>query len=547
MTRAETITIEMPGVLSLWPAAIAAALYLALAAVLLWLGLSLTGGAFVYPQDDPYIHLAIARTLAEHGVWGIRPTEFAGASSSPLWTVLLAGLWKLGAQMVWVPLVLNLLCGILLLAIADTVLRPYIPPRLRAAVLVAMVLVTPLPTLALIGMEHTLYIVIALLLGWRLAGVAVGGASFVSSIDLPLAALLVSTRYEGTFFVAAAGVLLWIRGHRLHAVALGIAGALPMVLYGAYSIAHGGLILPNSVLMKSGPGRFSDVGSGVAAVIADWFAILNLFGRPPQLVLTLGTLAALALSFRDEHEPGTRARAFAILFLAVSALHACLVKLEWFFRYEAYLMVFGLVAVCLVIAERPVLPWQLSRNSRNPAAAVCVLVLALPLFARALTAISATPLAMRNVFEQQYQLATFLQRTYPQVGVALNDIGAVSFLATSRIVDIVGLATQDVANLKRHRRLDRNALEVLVRTGDVEAIAIYEDVFAPIIPASWILVGEWTISNNVAVSEDTVGFYAPTAHEATRLGRALDEYAPMLPRAVIYRRKLSKEIGEGGG
>ena len=85
------------------------AIYLGLVAVLLTASLALTGGSFTFAQDDPYIHLAMARTLAEHGVWGIAPDAFASASSSPLWTLLLAALWTLGAKAVWVPFVLNLI------------------------------------------------------------------------------------------------------------------------------------------------------------------------------------------------------------------------------------------------------------------------------------------------------------------------------------------------------------------------------------------------------------------------------------------------------
>jgi hypothetical protein len=150
---------------------------------------------------------------------------------------------------------------------------------------------------------------------------------------------------------------------------------------------------------------------------------------------------------------------------------------------------------------------------------------------------------MRNVFEQQYQLAHFLRRAYPDAAVAVNDIGAVSWFSTSHIVDIVGLSNQDVANLKRHRRFDRQAVETLIRGSDVKAVAIYEEVFTPIIPSTWILVGEWTISDNVAVSENTVGFFAPTADDAIRLEKALDDYATTLPRAVMYRRRLDGGFG----
>jgi hypothetical protein len=63
---------------------------------------------------------------------------------------------------------------------------------------------------------------------------------------------------------------------------------------------------------------------------------------------------------------------------------------------------------------------------------------------------------------------------------------------------------------------------------------MYEKVFEPIIPRSWTLVGEWTIANNVGVSEDTVGFYAPTPADVTRLRGALDAFATALPGTVKY-------------
>jgi hypothetical protein len=63
----------------------------AIIAAAVFLGMRSTGGRLGYTLDDPYIHLSIARNLAAHGVWGVNEGEFAGASSSPLWTLLLAG------------------------------------------------------------------------------------------------------------------------------------------------------------------------------------------------------------------------------------------------------------------------------------------------------------------------------------------------------------------------------------------------------------------------------------------------------------------------
>jgi hypothetical protein len=47
-----------------------------------------TNGTFVYPLDDTYIGMAIARNLAMHGVLGITSREFSSSGSSPLFWAL---------------------------------------------------------------------------------------------------------------------------------------------------------------------------------------------------------------------------------------------------------------------------------------------------------------------------------------------------------------------------------------------------------------------------------------------------------------------------
>ena len=48
-----------------------------------------TGGVFMYPVDDVFIHLELAHNLAKSGTWGINPDVFSPASSSILYTLLL--------------------------------------------------------------------------------------------------------------------------------------------------------------------------------------------------------------------------------------------------------------------------------------------------------------------------------------------------------------------------------------------------------------------------------------------------------------------------
>ncbi|MBK5297979.1 MAG: hypothetical protein JJE40_12545 [Vicinamibacteria bacterium] len=520
-------------------AAPAIALYLALVAILLWFSLARTGGMFVYAQDDPYIHLALARTLAEHGVWGIRPNEFAFASSSPLWTLLLAALWTLGAHAIWVPFALNIVFGVVFLGVSASYVARCVgqgfSPAHTIAITCALVVVIPLPTLAFIGMEHTLQVLLVVVFAWQAAERLAGQRSDWLWPSV-VAALMVGTRYESLFLIAVVGAILLWQGKLPSAIGLGVAAAAPVAAFALYSVAHGGLVLPNSVLMKSGPGRFSTLAAGISAVATDWLAIGSLFARPPQLVLTLGVLIGLLLAPSARVTSASRTGWLAALFLGTSLLHACLVKVEWFFRYEAYLMALGLLAVAGVgsIVEWPVGTERNRKAPWHPATAPLLVLLALPLAIRGLTALATTVPAAESIYGQQVQMGHFFQRFYPGRPVAVNDIGAVAWYSSSPLLDIVGLASQPVADLKRQNALDAVALGTLADEHAVEAIAVYEKPFAAILPASWVKVGEWTVSNSVGVSNGAVAFLARTDGDAQRLRRALDTYAVMLPDGVTW-------------
>src|ERR1700748_216258 len=62
-----------------------------------------SGGTFMYPLDDTFIHMTVAKTLALHGTWGIAPGEFESASSSVGYTLLLAGLFRVFSVHAYIP------------------------------------------------------------------------------------------------------------------------------------------------------------------------------------------------------------------------------------------------------------------------------------------------------------------------------------------------------------------------------------------------------------------------------------------------------------
>jgi asparagine N-glycosylation enzyme membrane subunit Stt3 len=77
------------------------------------------GGHFTFPMDDAYIHLAMAKNLAVHGVWGVTRHAFSSTSSSPLWTLLIAACFRVAGVWAPMPLLLNLVISTILLIVVD--------------------------------------------------------------------------------------------------------------------------------------------------------------------------------------------------------------------------------------------------------------------------------------------------------------------------------------------------------------------------------------------------------------------------------------------
>jgi hypothetical protein len=113
--------------------------------VLLVAALRTSDGTMVYALDDPAIHLSVAQNLVDHGTWGVTPGHFQSASSSPLWTLLVAafvGVAPFAAD--WAALVLNVAAFHLLLQERDRT-RSRIR-RLAPYLLVALATLTRLET-----------------------------------------------------------------------------------------------------------------------------------------------------------------------------------------------------------------------------------------------------------------------------------------------------------------------------------------------------------------------------------------------------------------
>ncbi|MBS0210329.1 MAG: hypothetical protein JSS27_15395 [Planctomycetes bacterium] len=470
-----------------------------------------TGGHVIYALDDAYIHMAIAKNVAQHGTWGISPHEFAAASSSPLWTSALAAFYKVFGVQEVTPLVMNLAAAALAVAVLWRVLAlSGVSLGQTLVVLIVAIFVTPIVPVAFTGMEHLLHAALSLAFLFAACSaltVAIGSAEWrrASRWALVLAPLLGATRYESLFLIAAVAALALLKRRFTFAAAVTLLGALPVTVAGCVYRAQGWYFLPTSVLLKGNRPSLASPG-GLQAFFDVAIGRVNENPHVVAMLVAVAVSAAL-LGRKLWREP---AGLMALAVLVTGGLHCLLAAFGWFYRYEAYLVYLG-VATLALLWRRPA-EGNLSAEQLSTRRLVLALVLigvglaALPRAVRAHTTVAA---ACGNIHEQQYQLGLLVRRHYNHAAVAANDVGAISFLSDADVLDLWGLGNREVARLKLAGQYDRDQIARLARERGVTIAMVYDPWFIERggLPASWKRVGQWTIKHNVVCDQPTVSFY----------------------------------------
>ena len=115
---------------------------------------------------------------------------------------------------------------------------------------------------------------------------------------------------------------------------------------------------------------------------------------------------------------------------------------------------------------------------RRRAVLACAVVLAIPLVTRAAKGMLVTVPATGEVYRQQYQMALFFGEYYRGETVALNDIGAVSWLAPVKVIDLIGLASSEVADARRRDADGTVFFGDLLRRHGAAAACVYDFYFS---------------------------------------------------------------------
>jgi hypothetical protein len=533
---------QTPGILKRhWPLIVSLGILWAGMAILLAMSIGRNQGHFIYPLDDAYIHMAMAKNLSQHGVWGVTPYGFTSSSSSPAWTLLLSFVYLVVGVNQVAPFVLNVVFATLTVWLAYALLRRYdLPPVYNLATLLAILVFTPLLAMTFLGMESILAPLLTIALVYIAARILYqDGPSRREWLSLLiLAPVLTSVRYEGMFVVLVVAVLLVIRRRWKQSLTLLALGLVPILVYGVISTSLGWYFLPNPVLVKSAipAGSLTDV----AGYFRNFFN--NVVRAAPVGVLALIALVLLCARFFSRRALktlwGDSTTAMLAIFVATCLLHMFFAKTGSYWRYEAYLVALGLLVVA--VGLRAYLPTHTTRTARRELLAqrlallVLGVILVFTIAERGVWGSLKVPQVTTNIYQQQYQMGKFVREFYEGESVAANDIGAVSYLADVRLLDLWGLGTLDVAQARLDGSYDTEMIATLTEQADVEVALVYDSWFDRYggLPSEWAKVGEWTIPNNIICGNATVSIYAVRSEEEAALIQNLRSFSSRLPPDV---------------
>jgi hypothetical protein len=526
-----------------WPLYAAILCFLLLVWVLVAISIVQNHGNLVYALDDPYIHMAMAKNFSQSGVWGVTHYGYTPTSSSLLWTLLLSATYYLGGVNQLAPLLWNLVFTVLILVVADVILTWYqTPTAIKFIALLALILLVPLPVLVLSGMEQGLQTLLTLLTVFLAARLLSGESPASARADaiklLILAPLVTAARFEGMFLIATLCGLFLLFARWRYAAAFAACGFLPVVLNGVISVSKGWFWFPTSVLLKASLPDFHSPVELILSLLNPIF--VNLREGLHILVLLVAVLLFYIMACAKGSGSRESRQIVGTILVITGITHLEFVGVSPLYRYDAYwcALAFLYLAVQLpVVVPRWSPPFALSTwtAQKNLACGVLFLLLLFPLLVKGGRIFWFLPQCTTNIYEQQYQMGLFVRRYYQHSTVALNDIGAVNFLADIHCLDLWGLANADIAAAKRNHTYQVPDIDRLSKQTGARIAIIYDSWFEGGLPSGWVRVGRWTIRNNVIAGGDTVSFYAVNLGETPHLVESLTDFASRLPADVIQR------------
>ncbi len=500
------------------------ALFVAVMIICAWFWYIVTYGAFTYALDDAYIHLAMGKNLAEHGMWGVTRYEFSSASSSPLWTLLLATLYHItGSLYIYVPLALTICSALGLIFMVQKILsHENVTKRLSATALAVLILCVPLFPLIAGGMENILF---SLFVICTIYAVCIKKEYTPYAVFI-FAFCMTATRYEGAFVTAGLSVPLLYKKQWKTLLLILLSTCIPIIVFGLYFYSQGGYFFPNSVLLK---GNIDGGIIGIARGMGYSFKVMIYNFSPIPLLLCFLCIILYKQIKDKSHEFFITCTTVITFFL-----HSAFAQFGWLYRYEAYLLVMAIVSI--VISRNTTLGLFSSHIVMRYSVYILIIAIMGGTVIRTIDGYTLPLRYARDIYLQQIQMARFIKQYFPQSRVIMNDIGAACYFTDIHCIDAYGLATFDIARAKKSHSYTPNFLEEFGKKNNAAFALVYRDwlesgfIFGNKgqkgVPHSWKHIGTFVLGHNdCAIGGDKVSCYAIRSDYADTLRRSLQSFA----------------------
>ncbi|WP_417428715.1 hypothetical protein [Halpernia sp.] len=480
-------------------------------------------GSYIYPLDDAYIHLSMAKNFAQFGIWGITKYEFSSTSSSPFFTLLLSLLIKIFGNYQYISIILNSLVALSLIVLLHRILIKE-KTLVHGIIFTATIWLMPLHTMVLIGMEHISHTLTLLLCLLFFKKYLENNKTKYFYLMLLFAFVSVGFRFESLFFIFFMCVFLFfLKKEYFKSIILGIIAVSPVLIYGLISVSKGSFFLPNSLMLK---GNMNDGISGF---------LMRVLGNGYRAISILPFVVLLIIQLLAEKKRNIKIffskNALQIIVFLGFCVHLCFANFGWLERYESYLLVILLVA-CI-----PSIKWIFAQPKVIYKISFFILLL-IPLNFRLISMLKNETIASKNIFEQQVQMARFLNKYYNNSKVVANDIGAISYFTNIHLLDTYGLGSVNVAKIRekdfgkfnKNNQSLRNFVQTYTTSEKYDIAIVYDSWLK--MPDNFTFAGSWTIQNNYICGNPKVSFYSVNPKNYTALVSNLQKFKKKLPKTI---------------
>jgi len=445
-----------------------------------------------YPLDDSWIHLGFARNLAAGQGFGLNPHEPTPGATSPLWVVLLAVGYLLGAgHSVWPWLLGGIVLGIagILASVLIATCSRLIPDAGGEKTtswhkwLGGLVVVwsAPLVWSAAGAMEVPLFV--ATLLAAQLAFLHSDRESLRGDLRWgALAGVSALARPEGlllAMILAAAALLGPGRAGWKRAVAGLLACAVVYSPSVVFCLATNGRIFPNTFYAKT-----IEVLAAPDPSYLLQAARFCLTASPGVAILLLIGLAAAVVNLRDRRRLEILLAVGGFV-LALPAAYAILDR-HVFFGFAGNLnrYLYPPLGAAVVLGVWGI-SWGTGHLQRGLARSAGAILLVAALFLTGYDSVRRADLFARNVNDinsMQVASARAVARALPPGSlVAANDVGALSYFGDCRVLDLVGIVSvptmQALAGRPPTQEAHERAVFPLLQRTRPEAIVVFPSWF----------------------------------------------------------------------